>query len=465
MIGFIGHLHPLLVHLPIGFLVLGAVFYVLSQRQSYASLQSAVVFAVFLGAVAAFLSSITGYVLSLGSGEDGPELYRHQNLALATTALSTVWFYALATDRDKWMQHTGAVLTMACLILTGHFGAGLTHGNDYLWGEEEKKEKSLVTPVRQSVKNPQDAVLYTELIQPLLADKCTDCHGARKQKGKLRLDGPDAILKGGEDGAVVTAGNAEASDLVRRIHLPMTAKAHMPPRDKKQLTDDEIALLHFWVQSGLSFDKRVSELSPGTKETALLRRFTDPAPRPEPPREAITFPEAAVNAADPGAVEALRKKGVVVLPVAVNSNYLKVNFVSADSLSDNDLQLLLPLKEQLIWLDLAGKPLTDASLRWIGKCSQLRHLNLRDTKVTDRGMRNITGLQQLSYLNISGTQVSTAGLRSLSTLRQLRSVYLFRSAVPSGDRDKLQSLFPQALLDTGGYQVPILASDTTVLKK
>jgi uncharacterized membrane protein/mono/diheme cytochrome c family protein len=462
MIGFVGHLHPLLVHLPIGFLVLGAVFYVLSHQQRYASLQSAVVIAVFLGAVAAFLSSITGYVLSLDGADDGPDLYRHQNLALVTTALSTAWFYAMATDRDKWMQHAGAVLTMGCLIVTGHLGAGLTHGKDYLWGEEEKKPSAI--PIRQPVKNLQDAVLYTDLIKPLLEEKCTGCHGAKKQKGKLRLDGPDAILKGGEDGAVVTAGNAEGSDLIRRINLPATAKAHMPPRDKLQLTADEIALLHFWVQSGLSFDKRMGELSPGEKEAALLRRFTDSASRPAPVREEITLPEAAVNAADPQAVEALRKKGVVVLPVALNSNYLKVNLVSADSLSDSDMQLLVPLKEQLIWLNLGGKSLGDASLRWIGKCSQLRRLDLRDTKVTDKGMRSIAGLQELAYLNISATQVSTNGLRSLSALRKLRSVYLYHSSVPSGDYDKLRSFFPQAVLDTGGYQVPVLASDTTVLK-
>ena len=60
----IGHLHPLLVHLPIGFLLLAILLDLLAYRSAYASFRAAVPMTLFLGFVAAAASSGTGYLLS-----------------------------------------------------------------------------------------------------------------------------------------------------------------------------------------------------------------------------------------------------------------------------------------------------------------------------------------------------------------------------------------------------------------
>ena len=52
----IGHLHPLLVHLPIGFLLLGMLFLWLSYREKYASLGLAANISIVVGAIAALLA-------------------------------------------------------------------------------------------------------------------------------------------------------------------------------------------------------------------------------------------------------------------------------------------------------------------------------------------------------------------------------------------------------------------------
>ena len=49
---------------------------------------------------------------------------------------------------------------------------------------------------------------YARDVQPIFAARCYECHGPARQKGGLRLDGPAAILKGGESGAVVVAGKS-----------------------------------------------------------------------------------------------------------------------------------------------------------------------------------------------------------------------------------------------------------------
>ena len=69
---------------------------------------------------------------------------------------------------------------------------------------------------------------FAKEIQPLLQQNCVKCHGTEKQKGKLRLDSREAALKGGKDGPALVLGDAEKSELIRRISLPKTDDDFMP---------------------------------------------------------------------------------------------------------------------------------------------------------------------------------------------------------------------------------------------
>ena len=73
---------------------------------------------------------------------------------------------------------------------------------------------------------------FVREIQPILQKACVQCHGAEKQKGKLRLDTREALLKGGEDGKAVEPGNPDKSDIFRRITLPEDDDDAMPPKGK-----------------------------------------------------------------------------------------------------------------------------------------------------------------------------------------------------------------------------------------
>lgn len=55
---------------------------------------------------------------------------------------------------------------------------------------------------------------FEKRIRPFLANECYECHGARKQKGGLRLDSRDALLKGGDSGVVLMPGDAARSVLI-----------------------------------------------------------------------------------------------------------------------------------------------------------------------------------------------------------------------------------------------------------
>ncbi len=93
-------------------------------------------------------------------------------------------------------------------------------------------------------------VTFAKDIKPIFEKSCFKCHGAEKQKGKLRLDTLAAALKGGEDGPDIVAGNSAKSKLVHSI-ARLNEDEAMPPADKgKPLTKDEVGLVRAWIDQG-----------------------------------------------------------------------------------------------------------------------------------------------------------------------------------------------------------------------
>ncbi len=97
-------------------------------------------------------------------------------------------------------------------------------------------------------------VTYSADIKPIFDKSCITCHGAEKHKGRLRLDGLEAALKGGVDGKVVVPGNSAESMLVHNIAHAGDPEAYMPPPKNKAnippLTKEQIGLIRAWIDQG-----------------------------------------------------------------------------------------------------------------------------------------------------------------------------------------------------------------------
>lgn len=454
LLTFLGRFHPVLVHLPIGILLIAAVLYVLSLREKYKAIQQAVSIALLLGMLSAVASCVTGYLLSISGDYDTDMVSTHKWMGFAVAAVAIVAYF-LHTRKSNAVKWVMGLMTML-LFITGHSGGSLTHGADYLTksvsATVEKKE-------RKPIANVQEAVLYTDVVQPILEEKCYSCHNAAKQKGGLRLDGAEWIGKGGKQGAVVVTGNAEESELIKRVLLPKQHEDHMPPKEKPQLTEKEVALLHWWINAGLSYDKKVKDLSPTEKIKPVLLSLQSAAPGA--PKAKPQLPEDVVTKADAGAVEKLSDRGVVVLPVAQNSHYLMANFVTVQDLKAADMELLLPVKKQLVWLKLRNQPVNDAMLATIAQCKTITRLDLSNTKITDEGLAQLKQLPNLQTLHLVGTPVTAKGLLQLKDIKTLQDVYIYQSAVDKNSYATLKAAFPKATIDTGGYNVPTLTGDTT----
>ena len=459
MFQFIGHLHPLLVHLPIGILLLACFFQIVSAHEKYSNLQHAIGVTLFWGMISAIASCITGYLLSNSGDYDEELVGKHQWLGISVAMVSIVYYLLYHYKKIinyKWVL---PVLLIVLIAITGHLGGSLTHGSDYLTGSFKKIIDTAV--IKKPIPNVQEAIAYTDIIQPLLQSKCYNCHGANKQKGKLRMDQTDLLMKGGKDGVVIEAGKADESELIKRILLEKANEHHMPPKEKPQLTEKEIAILHWWIASGASFDKKTKDIAQTEKIKPILLSLQNTVTE----KKAIAdVPSAAVEKADAAAIKKLTDMGIVVMPVSVNSNYLMVSFVTMKNATDETIQSLLPLRKQLVWLKLNDTKITDTAITVIARCSNLTRLELSNTGITDKGLVNLVVLQQLQSLNLVGTKITTTGLMKLKDVKQLQSVYFYRTGIKNADWQMLTKAFPKARLDSGGYQVPLFETDTMLVK-
>lgn len=454
---FLGRFHPVLVHLPIGILLVACVLQWLSSKERFAGMYQAIGVTLLLGMISSVFSAVTGYFLSISEDYDEGMVNVHFWLGILTSLVSLIFYFLHRSKSRNTILHVVATLLFILVVLTGHFGGSLTHGSDYLSLSSLETEPAAE---RKVITNVQEAMLYADLVQPVLQSKCYSCHGKSKQKGGLRMDDSARLWKGGKDGIVLVAGKPDESEMIKRLLLPRNDDDHMPPKEKPQLNDQEVALLHWWISAGAPFNKKVKELPQTEKQKTVLISFEGAGPE-----TAISdIPVKPVEAANPDVIDRLRKKGIVVLPVSQNSNYLMASFVTLDSVVDNDLAVLEPLQKQLVWLKLGNTYISDSSLSMLTRFKNLTRLQLDHTKVSDTGLVQLRSLENLQYLNLVGTQVTAKGVMSLKGLKNLQSMYLYQTNVSSAEWAGLKNNFPGVNIDSGGYVVPIFESDTTEVK-
>jgi len=101
----------------------------------------------------------------------------------------------------------------------------------------------------QEAADPQGLELFEKKIRPVLAERCASCHSAEapKLKGSLYLDSRQGMLKGGDTGPAIVAGNPAKSLLVKALRWT-DDDLKMPP--KKKLSEEQIADVEAWIKMG-----------------------------------------------------------------------------------------------------------------------------------------------------------------------------------------------------------------------
>jgi hypothetical protein len=450
ILDFFGHFHPLLLHLPIGILVLFIITTFVESTENPLKSIGLLRLMLLVSAVSATLSVITGLIQG-GSGDyDLGLITNHKILGIALMLVNWVIFIKLNALLllKKLYRRTLLSLVALLLILTGHAGGSLAHGSDFLtpppladWFSANSKTTKVIT-----MDSPVEDVVLN-----IFHEKCVSCHGTNKQKGDLQLDSHEAMLKTADASLLL----AENSLLLERVMLPLDDEDHMPPQGKKQLSKTEIDFLSWWIMNGATVDKSLAELKLPSNLHGLLTELI--VENPLLPQEPISPAPAAV-------IGRLQKLGVGLLPVAQNSNYLMANLVN--TLPENASEIMTELsniKAQLIWLNMDFQSLTESDWQSLGQLTALRKLSLKETNFNDEQMDYLKSLPQLVHLNLSGTQISD--LSALENLPNLQALYLYNSKVATRGIEQLTMKLPLLKIDIGNYQVPVLASDTTEFTK
>ena len=440
----------------------------MSGRQKYAALAPAVPIVLLVGVFSALLSCITGMLLSSGGDYDSSAVNWHMWMGISTTVVSA-WLYSQL--RSNQPRRTVAYTSAGVLFLvgiTGHLGGNLTHGSDFLTGALTGPEDAEVRHQRPPIPDVQKAVVFTDIIQPILADKCYGCHGARKEKGRLRMDQPALLMQGGKHGVIIVAGHADTSELIKRIKLPAEDDHHMAPKEKPQITKQEMALLSWWIDQGASLTAHTSELKQPAEIRPALLALKNGGDAGDDDQSLLMKNDEIPNETVPPAaaqdLAAIRAKGAMVEAVAANVNYLRISCPNGQHIDDSFSTLLRPLKQQLISLKLSGTAITDEGLKQIGQLQSLIRLDLDGTRITDQGLPALQKLSKLKFLNLAVTNITGAGLETLKPLDSLKRVYLYKSKVDRSQWGQWQGALKGVQLDSGGYQVPTLPTDTQLVR-
>ena len=437
----IGHLHPLILHLPIGFgvLLLG-LFAIKKQLASFEVLAD---FLLLLTAIFSSLTAILGLFLSKEGGYETAALDWHQ---WSGVAVSFVYFSWVLLRRNLFL---GSALGFIALVIAGHTGASITHGEDYLKFGSQQSEISA------------ESVVFEDIVQPILKAKCESCHNDLKTKGALKMNSIAGLLKGGKHGPIWKAGDALNSHLIQRIKLPMNAKEHMPPLGKVQLTPDEITILTLWVKEGASVDRKLGEFSKGFQGLIKPTQLSETT-------KSYDFSEASESD-----LKAVNTPYCTVYPVAYDSPALLADFFVAGKFDPKTLENLSKVQEQLVGLQLSKMPIQDADLKQVAKFTNLEKLNLNFTTVGDAGLSSLAGLSHLEKLSISGTKVTRAGLAKLiSSLPALKEIHVWNTGITAGEMSAFRKQFPKIHFDEGyipkdeklQINPPILVNENLILR-
>ncbi|MFC5412986.1 c-type cytochrome domain-containing protein [Larkinella bovis] len=465
---FFGRFHPLIVHLPIGFLLIAGLLELdrITRRQRVSS--HTITLILFWSAVSATMACLFGYLLSLGGGYDDNTLSSHMWEGIGVAVFAWI-AWAVKHERIGPKIRLGQLfyfpalgIGLLLLLAAGHDGGSLTHGSDFLTQYTPEPFRSLagIPPREESVEDIQpiadvnQAMVYQQIVHPILKTRCVQCHNPEKSKGDLRLDTPAMIQKGSEDGPIIVAGKADQSKMIKVCLLPEEDDHHMPPKGKPQLTENQLMLLTWWINEGTPFDKKVAELKvTDAVKPALASLGTGSAggsqhvasgPAPESPVLTMKLP-----AADPKAIEELRKAGLLVLPLSKEQNQLEVSAVNARTFNDAKATALPKLSQQIVWLKLGDTDVTDATLAQVAQLKNLQKLHLEQTSVTDAGLKNLKNLPYLEYLNLYGTAVTDAGIKELAGLKNLKTVYLWQTKVTDAGVAELKKSLPNLEINMG----------------
>lgn len=425
-----GRMHPLVLHFPLALLFVGIFLEWLTSRKDFhhPATRRITTYVFYLFALGAAVTALFGFFLYREGSYLGDDVVWHKWLGTAVSVLGVVLL--LVKEKSLTMYYGVLGSSAILLIWAGHLGAEITHGKGFL--TEPIRKYAQARSVK--IEHPDSAVVFRDVIQPILNEKCLNCHNSNRAKNNLILTDYESLIKGGKNPGALVSGNAEKSLLYKYALLPMDDSLHMPPKDKLQLEQEEIRLIGWWINTGASRDEKYAKLpKPDSIHTIMLSMFQ--------PKSGLDLID--IDFADQAMIKALNNPYRTVQQISTNKPYIAVFLGSKKDFSSKDLTELKDIRNQVISIDLGNSLVKDDDLKQLKQFPHLQKLHLQNIAIGDEGIKELRELRHLNVLNVSGTGISTKTLDEVSTWENLKKLYLYNTTIPDESVKALTSTHPE----------------------
>ena len=473
IVRFIGHFHPVLLHLPIGVFALiilqelGAIF----GKRDHGQVANTALFPLFFGAASAVVAVIAGFLLYQGGDEYAGNALVERHLwggmIFAVAAIITFIFKAwtVAVSANPAFYRLLLFASVGVMGFTSHDGGSITHGEDFLtkyapnpvrtmMGLPSKGSKGGEGGDAAPPKKFEDQLVYADVVAPILERRCVQCHKESKAKGKFRMDTYEFLVKGGKEGPGLEPGDSAKSNILIRPNLPEDDEEHMPPEGKPDIEAPELAVIKWWIDNGADPVKALKDFQVPADIKEMIMQLAPPAlagasesveestvpAAPVGPDDALKTLVSSLSKDFPGALSFESQISALVTFTAVS---LRGN------LDDAGFGKLEPVFPQLVTADLSATKVTDQSVAKLASAKNLRLIRLSETGVTDAAIDTLLKLPALESINLYGTKVTDAGVSKLSGMPNLKRLYLWKTAVTPEAVKALKEKLPQCEIITG----------------
>ena len=439
LLDFLGSLHPLIVHLPIGIVLLTIAIDVFMRNKNN-SVQRVITMGWFFSFFSGLLAALFGWFL----GDNGYyfesqiDIHKWSGIAFVSICF-IIWLLRYINFRfTKSFNRSVNLTSIILLTITGHFGGEMTHGQNYLFENLPYTQKKIsVTTLSETKRSNNDSLfVYEDLIHPVLEEKCIACHNQNLASGGLNMSSIETMIKGGNSGAGIQNGNPFKSLIYKRVSFPHDHPKFMPPTGVP-LSYDQIATLEWWIDNGAEKQMPVTltRNDPKTLRLMELQYGLDL-------REKTYLETLSLSSPSQEDLKLIEGEEYIWRFLNPEQSFLDLKFTKK-KIEINDLLKVQSIKNNITWLNLADCMLNDNHLSYISNFPNLTRLKIqKNPLITNKGIEALQKLEHLTELNLYGTRVSNNTLITLGQMKSLKKLFVWNTRITDKDIADFKALHP-----------------------
>ena len=422
---FLGSLHPLIVHLPIGFIILTLLVNILIKTKNN-SVKRIITIGWFFSFISGGIAALFGWFLSDNNYYLESQINIHKWSGIAFLVLTfLIWLLrALNFNLNKSFKRISNFAILILILITGHYGGEMTHGKGYLMKGLPFINQNKIPTVflSKKVNSPDSMYVFEDLIYPVFEEKCIACHNEKQEYGGLNMSKYENIIKGGNSGLGIQKGNPYRSLIYKRVSMSQNESNFMPPAGTP-LSFDQVAVLKWWIDNGAKLKTPLTKLRNDENIRSLVEENYKLDLREKSYIETLNLAPI-----DENKLEVFKEEKYHWRFLDSEKSLLDVKFIGK-KITRNDIELLTKLKDNVIWLNLSNCQLKDELLSFLSQFPNLTRLRIQNNNLTDKCIIYTMDIKNLRELNIYGTQVTDASFNVFSKMKKLEKIFLWNSKV------------------------------------